>query len=231
MSTRIQLQPAFVLHRRKYRETSLLVELLTMDYGRVTAVARGVRRSRSQVSLEPFSAFLVSWHGGGELVTLTQAEADGAISPLQGDCLLAGFYLNELLVRLLQKSDPHSQLYTLYRDTLLKLNTPSLEQAVLRRFEKRLLEELGYGAFTKVETIHHDFLPEKKYRFIPEQGFVACDNESVEDNIFLGKSLLAFALETWHEEQTLRDAKRLARLMLEPLLGPRPLYSRQLFVR
>ena len=231
MSTRIQLEPGLVLHRRKYRETSLLVELFTVDHGRITAVARGVRRSRSKVSLEFFIPFLVSWHGKGDLVTLTQAEVDGAIQPLQGDCLLAGFYLNELLVRLLQKSDPHPQLYKLYRETLVKLQAQPLDQSILRVFEKRLLEELGYGVLSKVEDIQRELLPDKHYRFIPEQGFVICENANSDENVFSGKSLLAYALEAWHEEHVLRDAKRLVRLMLEPLLGTRPLYSRQLFIR
>ncbi|OGT45224.1 MAG: DNA repair protein RecO [Gammaproteobacteria bacterium RIFCSPHIGHO2_12_FULL_41_20] len=231
MSTRVQLQPAFVLHRRKYRETSLLVELFTVDYGRVTAVARGVRCARTRTPLELFTPFLLSWQGRGELVTLTQIEVEGAIGLLRGDGLLAGFYLNELLVRLLQKSDPHSQLYVLYHDTLRKLQASSLEQRVLRLFEKRLLQELGYGVLSQLTRVHQEFLPNKYYRFVSEQGFILCEPDSLSEPIFSGKSLLAFALETWHDDCTLRDAKRLVRIMLEPLLGGRPLYSRQLFIR
>ena len=117
---RVLLQPAYVLHRRAYRETSFLVELFALEYGRLTVIARGARKTKSAIQglLQPFIPLLVSWSGKTELLTLTHVEANGAIKFLRGECLFAGFYLNELLMCLLQKWDSHHQLYTVYENTL-----------------------------------------------------------------------------------------------------------------
>src|SRR4051812_48805305 len=105
----VLLQPAYVLHRRDYRESSFLVELFALEYGRLTVIARGARKAKSLLPglLQPFIPLLVSWSGKTELLTLTHAEAHGEIKNLHGDCLFAGFYLNELLMCLLQKWDSH----------------------------------------------------------------------------------------------------------------------------
>lgn len=236
----VLLQPAYVLHRRPYRESSFLVELLTPEYGRLTVVAKGVRKARSahQGLLQPFTALWVSWVGKGELMTLTQVEmnTEGQRSPyrLQGECLFAGFYLNELLMSLLQKWDAHPTLYGVYEKTLAALQTERLEEKTLRSFEKNLLEELGYGLFSKSDlSLHNTFAAEKYYRFIPDQGFVISelgDMAQAKSNIFSGRSLLAIAREDWQEADSLQDAKRLTRFLLASLLGTRPLYSRQLFM-
>lgn len=232
----VLLQPAFVLHRRPYRESSFLVELLTKEYGRVGAIARGVRKARStqQGLLQPFIPLLVSWTGKGELMTLTQIEVHGKVMRLQGECLFAGFYLNELLLALLQKWDAHPALFTIYEKTLSGLEENQLEQKVLRLFEKRLLEELGYGLLPKSDiSLHNTFSPDKYYRFVPEHGFVVSElgQPSSGSYVFSGKSLLAVAREDWQDEEALQVAKRLTRLVLAPLLGPRTLYSRQLFLQ
>lgn len=235
---RVLLQPAYVLHRRAYRETSYLVELFTPDHGRVAVVARGVNKphSATQGLLQPFIPLLVSFAGKGELQSLSQVEANGSMQHLHGDCLFAGFYLNELLMCLLQKWDAHAGLYTIYEKTLMALQSETLEQKTLRTFEKTLLEELGYGFLPKSEvSLHNTFLPEKFYRFIPEHGFVVCDDNMVATapahtgNIFSGKSLIAIAREDWQQAESLSDAKRLTRFILAPLLGSRPIYSRLLF--
>src|SRR5689334_15045703 len=116
----ILLQPAYILHTRAYRDTSLLLEVLTQDYGRVSLVARGVRNSRMRLRsiLQPFIPLLLSMQGRSELKLLISAEMNGLSLSLRGDCLLSGFYLNELLVRSLQKEDPHPELYILYQKTL-----------------------------------------------------------------------------------------------------------------
>ena len=234
---RVLLQPAYVLHRRSYRETSYLVELLTPDHGRLTVVARGVNKPRSctQGLLQPFVPLLVSWAGKGELMSLSHVEANGVLKHLQADCLFAGFYLNELLMYLLQKWDAHKGLYLIYEKTLAVLQTGKLEEKTLRSFEKYLLEELGYGLLPKSDvSLHNTFSPNKFYRFIPEHGFVTCD-EAMDfaqqtGNIFSGKSLIAIAREDWHNEDCLFDAKRLMRFALAPLLGTRAIYSRRLFM-
>jgi len=234
---RVLLQPAYVLHRRSYRETSFLIELFTQNYGRFTVIARGARKNKSSAQglLQPFIPLLVSWSGKGELMTLTQVEAHGEIKYLSGDCLFAGFYLNELLMSLLQKWDAHENLYLIYERTLYNLQKNILEQKILRSFEKYLLEELGYGLLPKSSTLKPStFLPDKFYRFVPEEGFVLSDRDdhtNLQANIFSGKSLLAIAQENWDDETCLRDAKRLTRFLLAPLLGARPLHSRRLFTQ
>lgn len=223
---RISLQPAFILHHRPYRETSLILDLLTQDYGRIALVARGVRTQRSPLRalLQPFRPLLISWQGKGELMTLISAESNGLPIQLRGECLLSGFYLNELLTRLLQKQDPHSQLYTIYQETLLELQQSQLEQKVLRLFEKNLLTQLGYGL--QIEKI----AAEEYYYFYPDQGFKACEEKNANSAMtFSGKNLLAFAAEQLDDQEVLRDAKRLMRLALNFLLGTKPLHCRELF--
>lgn len=139
---RVLVQPAWVLHRRPWSESSLIVELFSRDFGRIGAVARGGRNSRRwRGLLEPFSPVLASWQGRGELRSLVAAEPDGARPALAGAALASGFYLNELLLRLLRRDDPHPELHPLYGDTLNRLP----DEAALRGFECRLLEALGYG--------------------------------------------------------------------------------------
>lgn len=222
---RITFQPAFLLHLRPYRETSALLELFTRDYGRMTAIARGVRTSRSHLKslLQPFSPLLISWQGKSELMTLVSAEPNGVPFQLRGNCLLSGFYLNELLLRLLQKQDSHPELYTVYHQTLVELQAQTQPERTLRRFEKKLLEELGYGLQDKYEAAHF-------YRYVPEEGFVVWEGEAVGVDIFSGKSLLALLQDTFADETSLQDAKRLMRLIISHLLGGKPLASRKLFI-
>lgn len=233
---RVQLQPAYVLHRRSYRETSFLVEIFTPEYGRLTVVARGVRKPKSfaQGLLQPFVPLLVSWSGRHELVALSQVEPNGLANHLRGECLFAGFYLNELLMYLLQKWDAHPVLFDHYVKTLTKLNGDCLEQKFLRSFEKCLLEEIGYGLLPKTQSaLQQAFKAQQFYRFIPEHGFVISENtDDVSSTaVFSGNHLLSIAQEDWQNEEVLQAAKRLMRLVLTPLLGTRCIYSRQLFTQ
>lgn len=234
---RVLLQPAYVLHRRLYRETSFLVELFTFEHGRLTVIARGARKLRSSSAglLQAFVPLLISFSGKGELMTLTQVEANGEAIHLQGECLFAGLYLNELLMCLLEKWDAHPALFQDYSNTLAALQSETLNQKTLRIFEKKLLEELGYGVLPKSDmALQNRIVAEKYYRFVPEQGFVISelgDAAQAKASIFSGKSLLAIAKEEWSDTEALQDAKRLTRIILAPLLGVRPLYSRQLFLQ
>lgn len=232
MTKRILLEPAYVLHRRPYRETSFLVELFTPEHGRLAVVAKGVKNPHSALQglLQPFVPLLVSFSGKGELMSLNQVEINGVMKNLRADCLFAGFYLNELLVSLLQKWDPHPGLYACYEKTLTALQADKLDEGSLRSYEKTLVEELGYGFLPKSDvSLHNTFSPDKFYRFIPEHGFEACEPGSVASNIFSGKSLIAIARDDWQQENCLFDAKRLMRFILLPLLGAKEIYSRQLF--
>lgn len=227
----ISLQPAFVLHRRVYRETSLIVELFTQDYGRIAAVARGVRKARSRTAslLQPFVPLFISCYGKGELLTLTQIEADG-ISGLLNKNLRCGFYLNELLMRLLPKSDPHAQLFTIYKQTVaaLRQQGEQLDERVLRLFEKKLLVEIGYGLPLRQENKFND---EQHYLFDLERGFFPCPLGSTlkAPTIFRGKTLNAMLNENFDDHSMLQEIKRLMRFILSLLLGDKPLQSRRLF--
>lgn len=229
---RIQLQPAFILHHRPYRETSLLLDVFSQEHGRISLIAKGVRKNRStwRGLLQLFFPLLLSWQGKTELMTLSGAEPQSTPMQLQAGYLLSGFYLNELLMRLLPKHDPHPQLYTIYHHTLLELERGNSQQKHLRLFEKKLLEELGYGLQLK-STIPEDkaFQADRNYRFHPEQGFELCEDSENSVLIFSGKSLLALAAEQLDDAETLRDVKRLMRLALGTLLGSQPLHSRKLF--
>lgn len=232
---RISLQPAFVLHHRAYRETSLLIDLFTEEHGRIAAIARGVRTQRSPLRslLQPFTPLLVSWQGKSDLMMLTSAEPRGAPLCLQGDCLLSGFYLNELLVRVLQKNDPHPQLFAIYQQALVDLQSDTLEQKVLRTFEKNLLSELGYGVQLKHDFVTgKDLIAEAFYHYFPEQGFTICTDQLLQTSahVFSGKSLLSLASDQLSDDESLRDAKRLMRILLAAILGSQQIFSRKLFV-
>lgn len=234
---RVLLEHAYVLHRRSYRETSFLVDFFCLEHGRVTLLARGVKKRASSLPgiLQPFIPLVVSWGGKGELMTLTHVEAHGDPTSLQGECLFAGLYLNELLTCLLEKGDAHPALFHAYTNALLDMRQGLLHQKTLRRFEKVLLEEIGYGPLPKIDSsLHNRFDSEQWYRFVPEHGFELSTMRGVSPasgNVFSGKSILAMAMEQWDDPVTLQEAKRLTRLVLAPLLGNRPIYSRQLFIQ
>jgi DNA repair protein RecO (recombination protein O) len=228
-ATRVVLQPAFVLHSRPYRDTSLLVELLTSQYGRISAVARGVRssRSRSYGLIMPFSPLLVSFSGKTDLQTLQQVEANGLSYNLRGDMLLSGFYLNELLMRLLQRHDPHPKIYYAYQQTLSVLADSKQPEVALRLFEKSFLTDLGYGLQLDNTIADEQVLPDEQYVF--EFGVGLKKAEFNAPNNFSGKSLLALQAGVLSDEEELRDAKRLLRPVLAHLLGGKLLKSRELF--
>src|SRR5579885_3032608 len=144
---RVQLQPAYVLHHRPYRDTSRIVELFTRDHGRLTVFARGVRGGKSgwAAALQSFQPLLASWSGKGEAGQLTGAELVGEPTTLASSRLMSGFYLNELLLKLLHNHDPHPDIYQLYDQTMTTLKSEADQLVALRLFEKNLLNALGFG--------------------------------------------------------------------------------------
>ena len=230
--SRIQLVPAYLLHQRPYRESSALLEIFTESHGRVGLVARGVRspRSRRRGELQPFRPLRLSWFARGELGTLTGVEADGGLHCFRGRVLYSAFYLNELLLRLLARHDPHPGLYLLYQASLQNFSRGLQVQPVLRLFEKRLLQELGYGLLLDHEVETGEAVqPELYYDYHLESGPVVAEGEAAEGFVFRGSSLLALAKETITTAEALRDAKRLTRAALNLYLGNKPLKSRELF--
>ena len=235
MIQRVENAPSYVLHSRPWRETSLIVEAFTREHGRVGLVARGVRRARSRFHglLLPFRLLLLSWSGRGELPTLTGADTEGPIRALRSRALFSGFYLNELLLRLLPRNDAHLELFEDYRRALAGLGANDALDGVLRMFEKRLLDALGYGpTFDRAADTGAPVSPKKRYRYVPEQGPLE-ETGAGEGPMVSGRTLIALAGGRFggEDDRERAEARRLMRAILAPHLGPRPLGSRQLFRR
>ena len=228
---RTALNPVYVLHRRPYRNTSLVVDFFSEQHGRVSAVARSARgpQSRYRGNLQPFVPMQASWSGSGELKTLNALELEGAPAFFSGKALACALYLNELLLRLLQRHDPYPRLYRLYEQTLSLLKQAELFEQSLRLFEKNLLHELGYGLLLHCEARTGMAINDHSYyRYHPELGFMSSSEDHQEAQLFLGKSLLDLNREKLENEQSLKDAKRLMRLVLNMYLGDKPVASREL---
>ena len=238
MSARVGLMPAFVLHRRPFRDTSAMVELWTESTGRISVVARGIQRPRSPLRslLQPFRPLLVSWVGRGEMPTLTAAEADGVPLPLAGERLLSGLYLNELLLKLLARGDAHPALFHAYRQTIVALlNTAAadvaMEQRILRLFEKCLLTELGYGLLLDRDGRTGRVIdPQQVYRYDFDAGPVPipATTTASDEHQISGASLLALAQDQLATAEHLRQAKYLLRQAIDHHLGQQQINSREL---
>lgn len=221
------LHPAYVIHSRKYRDTSLILELFTQNEGRVAVVARGARSKKKNHSVQPFTPLLVSYVGKGELKTLAKIDA-GAMYFIPGDRLLLGMYANELLIRLLGKFEKVTDLFTAYQQLLLSLVGSDDYTVELRRFELKLLNELGYGISFALDAGTGDFVePDQFYRFVPEQGFRQLSSKT--DSSFLGEHLLNVSDGNFCSPEVEQTARRVARIAIARLLGDRPLKSRELF--
>lgn len=234
---RVELEPAYILHRRPYRNTSAIIESFTRNYGRVGLVVRGLQNPRSkdgkQALLQPFNKVLLNWTGRGELRTLVQAEPAGQGNLFASITSASMFYLNELLIRLLQRDDPHETLFMLYESSLLALresaNTHN-DELVLRLFEKNLLDELGYGLVLDSEVNSgSDIKPEAEYRYLPDTGPVLNSATLTGGVVIHGESLLALAQEKPGSERAMRETKQLMRFILRGYLGDKPLQSRMLY--
>ena len=233
---RVQLQAAFVLHSRPYRDTSALLDVLTHDYGRVALVARGARsaKSRWKALLQPFSPILLSWSGQGDLVRLTAAEANGTALVLPSQRWLSGLYVNELLIRLLARFDPHPGLFQTYQEVLTQLCNATQQEPALRIFEKRLLQTLGYGLILdRASDNGQPIIAEQRYRYVIDKGPVATAKTTPGEGVLIsGTSLLALHAEQWDTDNTviLRELKRLNRFAIDTQLEGKPLKTRQLLL-
>jgi len=225
------LQPAYILHYRNYRETSFLVELLTKHAGRISVIARGAKRVKSPMKglIQPFIPIAAAWRGKGSLPTLQTAETCGKPIGLRDDKLFSGFYLNELLTYILHRHSPCENIFILYENVLQQLSLAAAAEPVLRKFEKHLLHELGYALQFNHEAHSENPIEEDKhYLFIPHEGFSAVQSTKAQ-TIFNGKNLLKIAADDFSNADVLRDAKRLMRFALQPLLGNKMIKSRELF--
>ncbi|MCE2459430.1 MAG: DNA repair protein RecO [Pseudomonadales bacterium] len=246
-------QPAYVLHRRAYRESSALVELLTRDFGLVGGVMRGVKRTPGSArDLEPFGQVVVSWRGRGQLVTLLRTEPVVRRN-LSGDALFAGLYINELLVRTLGREEPVTALFESYDAAIEALaqvpsstgepskgshSTTDAEQwgsnrlePILRTFERQLLDELGYGIAFDVDIANgRPIEPGRFYRVVDGEGFREVDREDASSTwVFDGAQLAAMNAGDYTDRAVLQSAKQILRRAIAVRLGGRPLATRRLF--
>lgn len=232
MEPRVSLQPSYVLHRWRFRDAGLLVDFFTRDHGRVRAVARGARRGgpRRRPPLQPFQPALVSFAGRGEVRTVSGVESDRPPVLLRGERLFSGLYLNELLARLLHARQEHRALYREYQDALRALERADAVEPALRRFELRLLEELGYAVNLAEESgSRRPIDARRRYRFDPETGLARCGAGDDGESAFPGRHLIALRESRPLDAAAARSAKRLLRIALSAHLGGRPLASRALF--
>ena len=223
---RVLAQPAFVRHARPWRETSLIVELLTRDHGRVGVVARGVqgaKRHPLRAALQPLQCLRADFLPRGELARLLQAEAVDAAPRLSGDALMAAFYVNELVLRLLPRQDPAPDLYLRYGELRQALAGPGPLAWTLRRFERDLLELLGYGLPLDQGEDGERIDPAGRYRLDPERGPVR--DRAHDAGSTSGAALLALAADRLPPAEQLAELRSALRGVLQVHLGPQKLKS------
>jgi len=230
--SRQDAQPAFVLHHYPFRETSLVIETFTRDFGRVALMARGARRPKSALRgvLLAFQPLLIGWSGKSELRTLHKAEWQGGYLPLKGLSLICGFYLNELLLKLLPRDDPHDRLFETYQETLVALAGDGSHAEILRRFEKSLLRELGYALTLDLDVDSgQPVAAERRYVYIIERGPVACNGAAQRNEVELsGQTLIDMQSDVYTSNVTQQQSKALMRMLINHYLGNQVLHTRSL---
>jgi DNA repair protein RecO (recombination protein O) len=229
MKRRADYQAGYVLHTYPYKETSLIVEAFTRNFGRVAVLARGARRPRSAMRgvLLSFHPLRLGWTASAELGNLISAEWSGALQPLGGRALMCGFYLNELLLRLLPRDDPHEALFEVYGDSLRQLSEGISQASVLRSFEKRLLSELGYAPLLEREAVSGAPIdPARRYAYEPDRGPVATIASTSENLVVSGQTLLDLAADEFSRPETRDEARMLLRSLIGQRLHGKVLHTR-----
>jgi len=226
-------EAGYVLHTYPYKETSLIVELFVRRFGRVALLARGARRPRSAMRgvLLSFHPLRLSFSGSAELGNLISAEWAGALRPLAGQGLMCGFYLNELLLRLLPRDDPHESLFDTYASSLKALSEEKLSAAVLRGFEKRLLAELGYAPLLERDAASRPIDPDALYAYEPERGPSLVNGAANATRgggpvVVHGRTLLDVAADDYSSPATRDEARSLMRALIGERLHGQVLHTR-----
>jgi len=224
------LAPGYILHQHAYRDSSRIVEAFTAEHGRLSFFARGASSPRSPLKgvLQPFQRLLLSWSGKGEACNLVAAEIDGARTTLGSERLMSGFYVNELLLKLTVRWDPHPEVFRSYAACIEALCAAAGEEAGLRRFEKRLLDDLGYGLRLTVTEEGGAVEPDGYYRVAAEGGPQRCVADAP-DAVY-GRSLTDIEAERFADPRSLRDAKRVLRAAIDARLEGRTLKSREVML-
>lgn len=230
---RVSDQPGYILHSRAYRETSLLLDVLSRDHGQVGLVARGVRKEKSRLRgvLQPLQPLALGWSGNGELATLTAAESAGGLVALNGDGLFAGMYLNELVLRLGSRGDTPASVFEAYALCLQRLSSRDSLAWTLRRFERDFFSDLGYAMpLSHVADSGEPIDPDAEYAYDVESG--ALDARFQRGGLRLrGSSLLALASDIQPDDAGLHDLRRLMRVVIRHHLGGGSLNAWQLRLR
>ena len=219
-------EPGYVLHTYPYKETSLIVEAFTRRFGRVALLARGARRPRSAMRgvLLSFNPLRFGWSGASDLANLVSVEWAGALRPLAGRGLMCGFYLNELLLRLVPRDDPHEALFDAYADALGRLSSGEPAGPVLRAFEKRLLAGLGYAPLLERDAASGAPIdPARRYAYEPDRGPVAGASGEM---VVSGQTLLDVAADEYGRPETREEARALMRTLIAQRLHGQVLHTR-----
>jgi DNA repair protein RecO (recombination protein O) len=225
-------QPGFVLHSYPYKETSLIVDVFTRDHGRVSMVAKGAKRPHSKLRgvLQTFQPLALSWTGRSDVRNLINAEWVGGLLPLEKSALFCGYYLNELLVKLLARDDPHPALFDHYIATLNELAHDEPPPIALRKFERALMKETGVGGdLTLCRQTGRTVEPERIYVVDPERGTRPALPADSYPRVF-GKTLLDMECEDYADPSTKTQSKFLMRFLLMHHLGGVPLNTRQILI-
>jgi DNA repair protein RecO (recombination protein O) len=225
--TKVDLASAFLIHRRPYRDNSLLLDFLTLDHGRIRLIGRGVRQAKANIQM--FQHLRISYTGKGELKTLSHWEVDDVPRRIKGERLILCMYVNELITRLIHEHDPHPQIFELYQQFVTQMN--DLDQPhqywLLRIFENNLLSELGYGLDYAADVDGDLIQTNKNYSYQPQLGFSQQADGKISGNLL--NLLLSEHLDGAPNEQQLKVCRNLNRQRLNVLLGDKPLKSRELF--
>ncbi len=229
---KVDLHPCFILHQRAWRETSMMLDIFSSGYGRVSLVARGAKRGKNSqaILLQPGRKLNIAWSMRAEMGTLAAVELAGLVVPLSGRRLFCCFYMNELLTRMLHKHESHPELFHKYEHALIQLQGDAAEDRVLRIFEKHLLKTLGYGLILDHDTSTGQSVDaDASYYYLLESG-PQLDKPGSDASIRIsGRTLLALDSEQGWDAQIAREAKHLFRAILDCYTGDRPLASRELY--
>ncbi len=229
---KVELTPCYILHRRDYSESSLILEIFSREHGRINLIAKGAKRNKKRQGINHnlYQKYHMSWVAKSELGTLTDIELPSISGSLKAEAMMTGFYMNEIILRLLHKHESHPELFDSYDTAINRLRNNMPEQIVLRYFEKTLLQSLGYGVILNHEVVLGEGIDaEKDYYYKLDFGPSLKFSNSEPGINISGKTLLELDTETLSNSKNINEAKTLLRLILDQHLGERPLASRELY--
>ena len=229
---KVEHTPCYILHRRDYSESSLILEILSREHGRVSLIAKGAKRNKKQqgISYSLYQEYLMSWVSKSELGTLIDVELATIMTSMSPKQMMTGFYMNEIILRLLHKHESHPELFDSYNSTVRELSNDNTEQVLIRYFEKILLQSLGYGViFDQDLNTGKDIVADVNYYYKLDFGPTSNKQDSGAGIPVSGSTLIGLNNETLMDTKNKNEAKRLLRSLLNQYLGEKPLESRKLY--